>query len=145
MAPDNSGDHEQGDSVPFPLVQHQHEIRVRYQETDAQGHVHHTTYLNYFEIGRVEMLRAAGFSYRELEQQGIMLVVAEANCQYFAPAVYDDLLTVTTRVIRSKGVRIRHDYEIRRDETLIVMGHTVVASLGKDGKVKRLPEWLRIR
>lgn len=128
----------------FPLLEHDHEIRVRYQETDAQGHVHHTTYLNYFEIGRIEMLRAAGFSYRQLEESGIMLVVAEVECQFFAPASYDDLLNLKTTVVSSKGVRIRHQYEISREETLIARGGTVVAALGKDGKVKRLPRWLRV-
>jgi len=132
------------DPSGFPLLEHDHPIRVRYQETDAQGHVHHTTFINYFEIGRVEMLRAAGFSYRELEEDGILLVVSEVNCQFFAPARYDDLLNLKTRVISSRGVRIRHEYEITRGDTLIAQGSTVVASIGKDGKVKRLPNWLKL-
>lgn len=131
-------------SSGFPLREHEHSIRVRYQETDAQGHVHHTTYVNYFEIGRIEMLRAAGYSYRALEDQGVMLVVSEVNCQFFAPARYDDLLTLKTRVVSAKGVRIRHEYEILRDETLMARGSTVVAAVGKDGKVKRLPHWLKL-
>ncbi len=124
------------------LREHEIEIRVRYQETDAQGRVHHATYINYFEIGRVEFLRAAGYSYRQLEEDGIQLVVTEVGCQYFQGAMYDDLLTLKTKVIRSKGVRIRHDYELRLGDELVVTGHTIVASVGKDGKVKRLPKWL---
>jgi acyl-CoA thioester hydrolase len=134
------------DEAPgFPLLQHEHPIRVRYQETDAQGHVHHTTFVNYFEIGRIEMLRAAGYSYRELEEAGILLVVSELECRYFAPARYDDLLILKTRVVSSKGVRIRHAYEIWRGDTLIVRGSTVVAAVDPDGKVKRLPKWLKVR
>ena len=128
----------------FSLREHDIDIRVRYQETDAQGHVHHTTYINYFEIGRIEMLRAAGHSYRALEDAGIMLVVTEVNCRFFASARYDDLLAMKTKVVRSKGVRIRHEYEIRLDGELVAQGWTVVAALGKDGKVKRLPTWLRM-
>ncbi len=128
----------------FELREHEIEIRVRYQETDAQGHVHHANYLNYFEIGRVEMLRAGGFDYRELEKQGIMLVVVDVACQYFQPARYDDLLRLTTRVMRSKGARIHHEYEITRGDQLVVRGHTVVAAIDYTGKVKRLPGWLRM-
>ncbi len=128
----------------FPLRCYDHTIRVRYQETDAQGHVHHTTYINYFEIGRVEMLRAAGYSYRRLEEDGILLVVTEVQCQYFAPAHYDDLLQLRTLLIRARGVRICHRYEIRRGDTLLATGSTVVAAMGRDGKVQRLPDWLKI-
>ncbi|MGI9517830.1 MAG: acyl-CoA thioesterase [Pirellulaceae bacterium] len=128
----------------FPVPEHEIEIRVRYHETDAQGHVHHTTYINYFEIARVEMLRAAGYSYRALEDDGMMLVVTEVHCQFFAPARYDDVLQVKARVVQARGVRIRHEYEISRDGQLVATGWTVVAAIGKDGKVKRLPTWLRL-
>ena len=124
------------------LRSHEIQIRVRYQETDAQGRVHHATYINYFEIGRVEFLRAAGYSYRQLESDGIYLVVSEVSCNYFKGAMYDDLLQLKTTVTRSKGVRIKHEYELTLDGELLVTGHTVVASVSPDGKVKRLPTWL---
>ncbi len=126
------------------LREHEIEIRVRYQETDAQGRVHHATYINYFEIGRVEFLRAAGYSYRQLEADGIYLVVAEVSCNFFRGAMYDDLLQLKTSVTRAKGVRIRHEYELTLDGETVVTGHTVVASVSPDGKVKRLPPWLVI-
>ena len=128
----------------FSLAEHTIQLRVRYQETDAQGRLHHANYINYFEVGRVEMLRAAGYSYRELEANGIQLVVIEASCEYFQGAAYDDLISLTTRVVKSKGVRIQHEYEMRLDDSLIARGKTVVASVGQDGKVKRLPEFLRL-
>lgn len=126
------------------LRQHEIQIRVRYQETDAQGRVHHATYLNYFEVGRVELLRAAGYSYRELEEQGIFLVVREVSCRYHEPAFYDDLLTLRTTTVRSRGVRIEHRYELFRDGQLLADGRTVVACVDRQGKVRRLPRWLWI-
>ena len=85
---------------------------MRYQETDAQGRCHHANYINFFEVGRVEMLRAAGFNYRELEAQGIFLVVTEVMCNYLEGARYDDLLTVETNLEWAKGARIKHTYRI---------------------------------
>ncbi|MEZ6109837.1 MAG: thioesterase family protein [Pirellulaceae bacterium] len=126
------------------LREHEIEIRVRYQETDAQGRVHHGSYINYFEIGRVELLRAAGHSYKELEQQGILLVVTELACEYYQGAEYDDVLRLRTTTARAKGVRIEHHYELTRDEQLIVRGRTTVASVDRTGRPRRLPEWLRM-
>ena len=122
---------------------HEATIRVRYQETDAQGRVHHANYINYFEIGRVEMLRASGTTYRELEQSGHMLVVTDLQCKYLLPAYFDDTLRLVTTIIQAKGVRIRHRYEIFRDKELLVVGETTVACIDPDGKPKRLPKWLR--
>ena len=127
----------------FPLKSHAIQIRVRYQETDGQGRLHHANYVNFFEVGRVEMLRASGYNYRDVERSGIYLVVVEAACQYFLPAWYDDLLTVTTTVDWAKGTRIRHTYEVRREADLLASGSTIVASVSPSGKVLRLPTWLR--
>ena len=124
--------------------EHQTEIRVRYQETDAQGRVHHANYVKYFEIGRVEMLRASGVTYRELEETGLLLVVVDLKCQFFAGARYDDLLLLTTRIKRSRGVRIQHTYDLTLDGELIVSGETTVAAVDPAGNVIRLPQWLRL-
>ena len=128
----------------FPLLEHDIEIRVRYQETDAQGRVHHGNFINYFEIGRVELLRAAGSSYRLLEESGLLLVVTEIHCNYVQPAEYDDLLSLKTRLLSSKGVRIKHQYQVTRGEQLIADGWSVVAAVSADGNVTRLPKWLRM-
>ena len=137
------------------LRTHEIQIRVRYQETDAQGHVHHANYLNYFEMGRIEMLRASGHSYREFEKSGLMLVVTEMACQYYSAAQYDDLLNLKTSVVKAKGVRISHEYEITKeiengaeesgyeDSELVVKGQSTIACVNRDGKVSRLPNWLR--
>ena len=86
-------------------MHHEIEIRVRYQETDGQGHVHHANYLTWFELGRVELLRAAGHSYRELEEAGIFLVVSEVSVRYFLPAYFDDVLRLRTTTVQAKGAR----------------------------------------
>lgn len=127
---------------PKILAQHEIELRVRYQETDGQGRLHHANYINYFEVGRVELLRASGKSYRELEREGLFLVVAEADCRYFAAAEYDDLLRVRTTTAKAKGARIEHLYEVFRGDELLAKGRTVVACVDRDGKVRRLPQWL---
>ncbi len=124
-------------------MQHEIEIRVRYQETDGQGRVHHANYLTWFELGRVELLRAMGHSYRELEEAGIYLVVAEVSLRYYLPALFDDVLRLRTATVRAKGARIEHRYEVFRDESLLAEGTTTVACIDKGGRVTRLPAWLR--
>lgn len=124
------------------LREHDLEIRVRYQETDAQGVVHHANYLTWFESGRVELLRACGHSYRALEDDGLMLVVAEANLKYFLPARFDDLIRLTTRTLSTRGARIRHEYRLVRGDELLMTGTTSVACIDRNGRVRRLPDWL---
>lgn len=85
------------------LRQNEIQIRVRYQETDGQARVHHANYFTYFELARTEILRASGMSYRQVEEAGYHLVVAEIGCEYFLPANFDDLLTLRTTVVRVKG------------------------------------------
>ena len=124
------------------LTSHEIEIRVRYQETDGQGRVHHANYLTWFELGRVELLRAMGHSYRELEAAGVMLVVAEMNIQYFLPAFFDDVLTLRTSTIKAKGARIQHEYQILRGTDLLAQATSTVACIDPTGRVSRLPQWL---
>lgn len=126
------------------LLSHEFEFRVRYKETDAQGRVHHANYFTWFEMGRVELLRAAGYSYREFEEQGIMLVVIDIQCQYKAPANYDDILRLKTTTVRSWGVRINHEYELRCGDMLLALGKSTIACVDREGNVCRLPEWLQI-
>jgi len=129
--------------TPAMLTQHEIEIRVRYQETDGQGRVHHANYLTWFELGRVELLRAAGHSYRELEEAGIYLVVAQIAVKYYLPACFDDVLKLRTMTVRAKGARIEHQYKVFRGEELVAEGTTTVACIDRAGRVTRLPPWLR--
>ncbi len=90
-------------------------IRVRYGETDQMGCVYHGDYASYFEVGRVEALRALGFPYRRLEEEGISLPVRDMEVRYHAPARYDDLLTVRTRIEELPSVRIRFAYTVMNE------------------------------
>ena len=125
------------------MLSHEIEIRVRYQETDAQGHVHHANYITWFELGRTEMLRSAGRDYDVLEKSGVMLVVAEMNLKYYRPCHFGELVTLKTTVVEAKGARIRHHYEVRLGEELLAEGESVVASVDATGRARRLPDWLR--
>ena len=80
--------------------EHEIELRVRYQETDPMGFLHHANYFAYFEIGRTELLRASGGNYREMEEAGLFVVVVKAECRFRSPARYDDLLRLRTTVVR---------------------------------------------
>ena len=96
------------------ISEHETTIRVHYHEVDGQGRVHNSNYLSYFERGRVEMLRASGISYKELESTGLMLVVRMMHVDFHAPAVFDDLLVLKTRLGYCHGARIEHHYRLVR-------------------------------
>jgi acyl-CoA thioester hydrolase len=119
------------------------EIRVRYAETDRMGLLHHANYLVYFEQGRTELLRSLGVTYKDLEDQGFLLVLSRAEVRYRSPAHYDDVLTLRTTVTRTTVVRIEHKYELMRGGTLIAEGETTLASVDREGRIQALPEWLQ--
>ena len=121
---------------------HEIEIRERYQETDGQRRLHHANYLTYFEMGRTEMLRACGRTYREFEEEGLFMVVADISCKYHAPADYDDLLRLRTRVEKIGAAHIKHAYELIRGTTILATGTTTVVCVDQEGKVRRLPDWM---
>jgi len=87
--------------------------RVRYQETDQMGIVHHANYIVWFEIGRTDLCRATGFTYREIENRGLILVVTEVNCRYRAPYHYDDEVLIRTEVTEAAGRAMTFGYELR--------------------------------
>src|SRR3954451_20195679 len=87
-------------------------LRVRYAEVDRMGLLHHANYLVYFEQGRTELLRSQGLAYKDLEDQGFLLVLTRVQVRYRRPARYDDLLTLRTIVTRTSTVKIEHRYEL---------------------------------
>ncbi|MGG1877202.1 thioesterase family protein [Paenibacillus cisolokensis] len=89
-------------------------FRVRYQETDQMGVVYHANYLNWFEIGRTEMIRELGYSYRNMEDEGLLLPVVDLDVRYRKPAKYDDVVTVFTRMSSFSPLRINYEYEVRK-------------------------------
>jgi acyl-CoA thioester hydrolase len=118
------------------------EIRVRYTEVDAMGYLHHSRFFQYFEMGRVELLRSLGFSYAELERGGVLFVVVKAECNFKSPARYDEVLQLTTTVLRQTHVRIDHGYLLRRGETILAEGKTSIACVDRAGEVQQIPEYL---
>ena len=116
-----------------------HEVRVRYAECDPMGVVHHAVYPTWFELARTEMLRAGGVSYARLEADGVLIMVVKLEVKYRRPARYDDLLQVTAHLRRAEGVRIEHDYEIRRGGELLCTGSTVLACVNREGKAIGVP------
>ena len=120
-------------------------IRVRYAETDRMGLVHHANYLVYFEQGRTELLRTWGLAYKDLEDQGYLLVLTHIEVRYRSPARYDDLLTLRTSVVRTTAVRIDHRYELFRAGVLLAEGSSTLACVDREGRVQTLPEYLRER
>src|SRR5947209_12960861 len=117
-------------------------IRVRYAETDRMGLLHHANYLVYFEQARIELLRTLGLTYKDLEDQGFLLVLTKVEVHYRQPVYYDDLLTLRTIVVRTTAVRIDHRYEVLRDGVMVADGTTTLASVNRQGQVQALPPFL---
>ena len=98
------------------LREHEITFRVRYSETDAQARVYHAHYITYFEVGRTELCRASGLDYKRMEREGLFFVVTEVTCRYRGSAGYDDVLRLVTRVVKTKGARITHEYALFRGD-----------------------------
>jgi len=119
---------------------HEIEIRVRYSETDAMGYLHHANYFTYFETGRIELFRSKGGSYREMEENGLFMVVARLSCQFRAPARYDDILRLRTRITRVTPAKIEHAYELFREKELLATADSVLACVNRGGSVQTIPD-----
>lgn len=100
------------------------QIRVRYAETDKMGVAYNSHYLTWFEVGRTELLRNLGITYASLEKMGFMLPLIEAGVKYMKPVHYDDVLTVISSIAGKPGVRLRINYEIRRNGDTAATGFT---------------------
>jgi acyl-CoA thioester hydrolase len=119
-------------------------VRVRYAETDQMGVVYYANYFVWFEIGRTDLLRTLGSTYRQIEAEGLTLPVIEASCRYAAPCLYDDELVVVTRGRLLSPIRVAFDYAVERpDGTVAARGRTEHAGIGRDGRPRRLPVFLR--
>lgn len=121
-------------------TEHEVELRVRYNETDAMGFLHHSRFFVYFEIGRTELFRAGGGNYRAMEESGLYFVVVKAECKFKAPARYDDVVMLKTRISRVGPVKLEHEYELRRDDTVLATGHTMLGCVDGEGRVQRIPD-----
>ncbi|TWT95891.1 Acyl-CoA thioester hydrolase YbgC [Botrimarina colliarenosi] len=124
--------------------EHEFDLPVRYYETDAQGIVHHSNYLRYMELARVELLKSTGYDYAKIEEAGVLLVVAKATVSYKSPARYGDTLRIWIRTERAFGARIDHRYVIKVGERLVAEAETTIASIDREGRVQRIPRELEI-
>jgi acyl-CoA thioester hydrolase len=120
-------------------------VRVRYAETDKMGIVYYGNYFVWFEVGRTDLLRESGWSYREMEIEGFALPVIEAHCAYREPARYDDDLEVRTTGALLSPVRVQFSYEVVRsaDAATLATGTTVHATIDRNGRPCRLPTRVR--
>jgi acyl-CoA thioester hydrolase len=125
------------------LRQHEIELRVRYQETDRMGFLHHAYYFTYFEIGRTELLRAAGGNYLQMEEEGTLVVVVKAECRFRRPAHYDDLLRLRTTIVRVTQAKIEHEYELFRGDESLAVGRVTLAVVDRSGRIQPVPEWMK--
>ena len=128
------------ESVPAAYT-HSTRVRVRYAETDQMGVVYHSNFIIWFEVGRVELLRQLGFSYRQMEQDGCRLPVVDVRCRYKEPARYDEELVVQTRVQRVRSNLIHFAYEVTRadDGVLLAEGETIHLTQALDGSRRVFP------
>jgi acyl-CoA thioester hydrolase len=118
-------------------------LRVRYAETDQMGVVYHANYFIWFEVGRVELMRQLGFSYREMEQSdGCFIAVVDARCRYKAPARYDDEVIVRTHLKNVRESLVHFGYELVRaeDNSLLAEGETMHIVTDAEMKVRTIPE-----
>jgi acyl-CoA thioester hydrolase len=116
-------------------------VRVRYAETDQMGVVYHGNYFTWFEVGRVELCRALGFEYKQMESEDdCFIVVADAHCRYKRSARFDDELIVRTRVADATKRTIKFGYEVLRDSELLATGETVHVICDRQGRPRSLPE-----
>ena len=132
-------------NTPDPLRQRfTTPVRVRYADTDASGGVHHSVYLAYFEVARVEALRGLGVPVREFAERGVAMPVVEARLKYLRPARLDDLLDVAVLLDRIGPASFAFDYEVARGGLLLATGWTRMAVIEADtGRAIKLPGWVR--
>jgi acyl-CoA thioester hydrolase len=102
------------------MIDHETTFRVRYAETDQMGYVYYGNYATFFEVGRVEMLRSMGITYKKLEADGVMLPVLEMSVKYLKPAQYDDELKLVTRLTEMPGVRIHFTYTLYNGAGILI-------------------------
>lgn len=128
------------------MIKSETKIRVRYGETDQMGYVYYGVYAQYYEVGRVEAMRLLGFSYKQIEERGILMPVIDFSITYKKPAFYDDEITVVT-YIREKptGLRLNFEYEcFNQAKELLNTGKVTLVLLDKKtNKMCKIPEWFQ--
>ncbi|MGH7242600.1 MAG: acyl-CoA thioesterase [Phycisphaerales bacterium] len=129
-------------------------VLVRYCECDPMGVAHHGSYIPWLEIGRTDLLRPTGVSYKTLEERGVFLVIVKLEVKYRRPVLYDDTVEIRTKWIGGSRIKIEHEYEvvvIKREnakDTLPItaaVASTTLACVNTEGRPMELPDWLATR
>ena len=128
------------------MKSHRTNYRVIYGDTDNLGVAYHANYLRWFEVGRAEMFRALGLTYKDIEEKGFYMPVSEAYCKYLSSARYDDLITIETNVDTGMRAGMKFDYRIFKesDDVNLVTGFTKHAFVNKDGRIVRPPDFIKV-
>jgi acyl-CoA thioester hydrolase len=122
------------------MFEHSTKIRVRYGETDQMGYMYYGNYAEFYEVGRVEMLRSLGLTYSGMEESGIMMPVLEMNCKYLKPALYDEEIAVRVIMDKMPGIRIHFRYELFNEKSeLINTGSTLLVFVNMNTNRPCLP------
>lgn len=124
--------------------EHTTHLRVRYDECDPMGFVHHSNYLRYFEIARTDLYRAGGGSYRDFEASGLFVVVVRVDCRYRSPARYDDELAIHVQIENITEAKVSQAYQVLRDGKKLVTADVTLAVIDSSGKPQRIPNSLRM-
>lgn len=122
------------------MFSHSTKIRVRYADTDQMGFMYYGNYAEFYEVGRVEMLRSLGMTYKSMEESGIIMPVTELKCKYIKPALYDEEITVKVFIDKMPSVRINFRYELYNEgNELINLGETTLVFIDQKKKKPCLP------
>lgn len=127
------------------MLRNRFSTRVRYADTDRMGYAYYANYLRWFEVGRSELFRALGMTYKRIEEQGVFLPVAEAHCRYLQPVRYDDRITIETTLDTTVKGAIKFDYRLFHFEgnLPVAEGYTKHPCMTPEGRVIRPPQFLR--
>ncbi len=122
------------------MIEHTSLVRVRYAEADQMKYAHHSNYIIWFELARIELMRSVGISYADLEQKGYLLPVLEVHVTYLRPARFDDRLKILARLPKKPGAKFRIEYEVRNEEEKIICsGYSSHGFISADYKATRPP------
>ncbi len=124
---------------------HKTNCRVIYGDTDNMGIAYHANYLRWFEVGRTEMFRSYGLTYKAIEGKGFYMPVSEVYCKFLSPAQYDDVITIETSVDTKMRAGMKFDYRIFKEEDgeNLVKGFTKHAFVNKEGRIVRPPDFIK--
>ena len=125
------------------MIEHISEIKVRYAETDQMKFAHHSVYVVWFELARIELMRKLGLNYVQMEKDGFLLPVLEIGVKYYKPAFFDDELQIVAEFLGFTKARFRINYYVKRDDTLISEGYSIHAFMNAHGRPIKPPEFFR--